>query len=195
MRKLVRLSAVLAGLAVLAGCETFDRFEAWKMEALFGVPNPYNAQPLYGNPYGPQPPMYAGAPPQGYPQPSPYAAPPGAYYLPGQPVPQGYVAVTPQTAVQPVAQPAQPVQPIVQAVQPQFQPYQPVMQPGQPMYVQAGQPIYLQPGQTMVYQPGQPMVQPGQPMVQPVQPVYQQMVPMVAPAPTQPQALLPPSAI
>lgn len=110
---LMKIKLKLVGLALLltavSGCEAFDRFEAWKMEALFGEPNPYNAQPVYAQPAYGQPVYYA----------QPMQAAPA--YLPGQPVPPGYVQVVPQgaqpgvtvappmvPAVPTLAQPAQP---------------------------------------------------------------------------------------
>ncbi len=192
MRKLIQLMAMLTGLGCLAGCEAFDRFEAWKMEAVFGVPNPYNAQPMYGNPYGPSQPMYANAPPQGY--------------APQQPVYSQQQPIAPQQPVYSQQQPlyAQP-QPMYAAAPGQF--YAPpgaYYLPGQqvpPGYVAVIPQGAVQPGMQPMQPVAQPMVQqvvqPIQPVqqVQPVvQPIIQQVVPTVAPVASQPQALLPPSS-
>ena len=129
MRIMLKLTFVTVALVGLTGCESFDRFEAWKMEAIFGVPNPYNAEPVYGQPQYGQPvyaqPMYGqpvygqpvygqpvyGQPTMYYGQPAPTMQP--APIVSGQAVPAGYVQVVPQAVVpQPAMQPL--VQPVSQ---------------------------------------------------------------------------------
>jgi len=104
MRKILKVTWVSFGMLLLTGCESFDRFEAWKMETFFGEPNPYKMPPPGTYPYAPA--AYANQPLPGQPMyaTQPMTVPAGSIQLqPGQPVPPGYAIVQPQAAPAPVA--------------------------------------------------------------------------------------------